>query len=126
MGDTTGIQLTLTKEQATLLTPILQQILLPPKLGEDANRNGEGSRCHSGSLFSPASARDDVHVLELNCVQLADKKEPTPDSKNIDENGDKCQTDSAEGIDHFTVKELLDKTQKNQKSTRAQNFLNVR
>ena len=115
-----NLQLMLTKEQAALLAPILQQIL--PVNSLQVVDKFEAGQPQPGQTLTRALPSV---VPELPSAEAAEvqQKEILTNS-----NDDVCDESSSivSGAGNFTVSDLLQKKKRNAKSTRAQNFLNVR
>ena len=145
------MQLMLTREQAALLAPILQQISVPskraPKIPAWITVTSElaaRSRCEANG--QPSASIPHIHDSPILVNQLETNSLDIPANEldyNHAESGssdkatdcsttvtdDDCCKDWRPCLDSegckFTMKELLEKKKMNDKSTRAQNFLNI-
>ena len=146
-----GLQLTLTKEQAALLAPILRQILpvdplrvtdkleaSQPQPGQTPSQTQPSvipvlpselpsiSTSEDHSSYSYKSNDKQMQTAEggsdeeVATVEAEQRKEILTD--DVSDEPSSCES----GAGNFTVQDLLQKKKRNTKSTRAQNFLNVR
>lgn len=127
------VNLKLTKEQAALLAPILQQ-MLPINPLQETDRREDGRQLTASLPL--AYAPDNQHSSQTpDDQQLTAEMPKDCTDENIDNTEKESELEDEQPIagivandseSNFTVKELLQKKKRNEKSTRAQNFLNVR
>lgn len=124
-----NLQLTLTKEQAALLAPILQQILpvnslqVADKFEASQPQPGQTQPNVVTALPSTSGLPED-HSYDNQTEEDSDEEAETVEKQKDDICDESFGSESGAG--NFTVSDLLKKKKRNAKSTKAQNFLNVR